>query len=146
MLPQRNSMKQNDQNYLMNLAVDVFEVIEAQDFKPPFSVVSKDEAYNLNSGGWGVKLGIFRGYQCSAHIWLDRFTAHEGRKTYYCIYSNHSEGIKKLVTLSKPYLGAHISIYSSHWANNEQLIQLQKPMLKKGFGKPVFERYPKHKG
>ena len=138
-------MNQNDEKYFKNLALKVLEFLDTQDFTLPFVVDREGQTYDLKSGGWAVRLGTFRGYQCSAQIWFDQFTAHEERKICYCIYSNHSEGIKKLVALSKPYLGSHISIYSSHWANNEQLIQLQKPMLKKEFGKPVFERYPKYK-
>src|SRR5512142_1209278 len=131
-------MVPTDKQYVRDLAQEVLKGLRHQGLAGPFVTAKKLRIHDLNSGGWGATVGRFRGYQCSAGVWLDRFTAHETRKIYYCVYSNRPDGIRRLVALAKPDLGSHISIYLSDWSKDTELVQLNKPLSKRDFGKPVF--------
>ncbi len=134
-------MKQNDQKYLKDFASKVISGITEQQISSPFNIAQKIKVREVGTDGWAVQLGIFRGYACSVEIWFDKFTSHENRKIYYGLYSRKTNGIQKIATLSKPYLGGHTSISKSSWADNVDIIHLKKRLTIKEFGKPVFEKF-----
>lgn len=138
-------MVKNEKQYLKNLAKEIYINLKDESFSPPFSLVNKlYSPHVVNSGGWAISFGNFRGYQCSMELWLDQFTAHQNRKLYYVIFSKKPDGIKRLVKLSKPFLGKHILFKLSDWSGEETIPQLAKPLKIKDFGRPVLEQYPKN--
>ncbi len=137
-------MEQDDKKYLKELAKKVLSAIKNKGISTPFNARKKVALYNTNSGGWGVQLGIFRGYKCSFEIWIDQFTASDERKIYYCIFANQTEGFNQLIKLAEPLFGKHVTILLSDWSNVSDVARLKKELAKKSFGKPVYEKYPEN--
>jgi hypothetical protein len=138
-------MPTTEKQYLKNLSKEVVNSLKLEHLSLPFSLEKNVRVRNVNSDGWAVTLGRFRGYGCSIEVWLDRFTSHERRKLYYVVFSESQQKITQVVTFSKPQLGQHISIKLSDWTNNQDIPQLKIPLKKIQFGKPVFEQYPENK-
>lgn len=138
-------MSTADKKYLTDLAKEVQKSIKTQKLPAPFSLHKKVKVEKTDTDGWEAVIGSFKEYQSSMEIWLDKFTAHEKRKIYYCIYAHKPEGIHRLIELAKPYLDAHLSISRAHLSDATDIVQLSKRMNKKDFGKPIYEKYPDEK-
>lgn len=138
-------MQHNDKKYLKDFSQNILQEIKAQQISKPFVPVRRVAVQEVNSGGWAVKLGSFRGFACSAEIWFDKFTSHNERKLYYVLFSKKPDGIKKIADLSALQMGTPIKLSLKDWADDDHLVHLKKRLSRREFGKPVLERYAETK-
>lgn len=131
-----------DKRFLSDLAKAVKGELYRRNIDMPFRLKRISGLRKTNTDGWAVTLGTLTGYQCSAELWLDRFTAHTDRKVYYCLYSHKKDGLAKLTKTVSSEFGKHLSIYQKDWDQNSDYYHLAKKLARARFGYPLYERYP----
>lgn len=139
------STNQRDKIFLRELSTRVSHELMERKFSGPFRLKRKLRLRKTYTDGWLVTLGTLPEYKCRAEIWLDRFTSHEKRKVYYCIYSRKPHGVAKLATLAQPELGKHLSVYLKDWSDDADIPCLTNRLAKARFGHPIYERYAKNR-
>lgn len=134
-----------DKSFLSKLSKAVQKELHQRRIRTPFRLRKKLKELSTNTTGWKVTLGSFRGYTCSAELWLDRFTAYPHRQLYYCLFAHKKEGLKKLTQAVYSEFGKHLSIYITDRDDNSEDQRLAKKLAKSRFGHPIYERYPKNR-
>jgi len=137
-------MAKRDRKFLLTLAKAVHVELQRRRLGRAFRVVHRVRIRTTRSDGWAAALGTFLGYQCSAEVWIDRFTGHATRRIYYAMVASTKVGLSHLATKARRELGEHVSIYLKHWDWECDYARLANRLAKNKFGRPVYECYPEH--
>jgi len=137
-------MAKRDREFLLILAKAVHAELQRRRLGRPFRVVHKVQIRTTRSDGWAAGLGALLGYQCSAEVWIDRFTGHTTRKIYYAIVASTKAGLSPLAAKARRELGEPVYIYLKHWDRESDNVRLANRLAKNKFGRPVYECYPEN--
>jgi len=135
-------MGHRDKNFLQALARAACEELRRRQLGNAFRGAAKIRVLRNGCDGWAATLGTFVGYQCSAQIWIDKFTGHRARRVYYALAASKKDTLSQLVKKARRELGEHLSICRNHWHQGSGYIRLAEKLAKEKFGRPVYEQYP----
>ena len=137
---------ERDKMFLTRLKKEVAFKLKEKGHLSHFTILKNQRPSQTNTDGWSVQLGKIGGYNCTAEIWLDKFTANAVRKVQYCLYSEgDTSGLQTISKKASKKLGAPIK-FTLKDIEQEKFFCLSKRLTKDFFGKPVLEKYSDGKG
>lgn len=133
---------QREKDFLSRLTKTVIKNLKEQNILSPFKFVKNQRPSSTNTQGWGVQVGRFYGYGCSAEIWLDKFTAHSNRKIWYgLVWEKNTKKFDYITNLANKKFGIPFKIGPKDIKDEKKVYVLSKQLSKNKFGSPILEKH-----